>query len=77
MRVRTVFTDRFRVSSESSQADDAAGGLEECEVEVVAYLVADPESFELVEPGEGPLDDPAGSLPARSRARCLYERTSV
>lgn len=29
-------------------------------MEVGAYLVADPESFELVEPGEGPLDDPAG-----------------
>jgi hypothetical protein len=29
-------------------------------VEVGAYLVADPESFELVEPGEGPLDDPSG-----------------
>jgi hypothetical protein len=34
--------------------------LEQCEVEVGAYLVADPESFELVEPGEGPLDDPTG-----------------
>jgi hypothetical protein len=28
-------------------------------VEVGAYLVADAEAFELVEPGEGPLDDPA------------------
>jgi hypothetical protein len=29
-------------------------------VEVGAYLVADAESFELVKPGEGPFDDPAG-----------------
>ena len=29
-------------------------------MEVGAYLVADAESLELVEPGEGPLDDPAG-----------------
>lgn len=29
-------------------------------MEVCAYLVADPETLELVEPGEGPLDDPAG-----------------
>lgn len=29
-------------------------------MEVCTYLVADPESFELVEPGEGSLDDPAG-----------------
>lgn len=29
-------------------------------MKVGAYLVADSESLELVEPGEGPLDDPAG-----------------
>lgn len=29
-------------------------------MEVGAYLVADAESFELVEPGEGALDDPSG-----------------
>lgn len=29
-------------------------------MEVGAYLVADSQSLELVEPGEGPLDDPAG-----------------
>ncbi|KUN57832.1 hypothetical protein AQJ46_45750 [Streptomyces canus] len=34
--------------------------MEQSEVEVGAYLVADLESLELVEPGEGPLDDPAG-----------------
>lgn len=28
-------------------------------MEVGAYLVADPQAFELVQPGEGPLDDPA------------------
>lgn len=31
-----------------------------------AYLVADPESFELVEPGEGPFHDPAGLAQAGS-----------
>lgn len=44
--------------SEASQADDAAGELEQSEVEVGSYLVAGPEAFELVEPGEGPFDDP-------------------
>jgi hypothetical protein len=29
-------------------------------VEIGSYLVADPEAFELVEPGEGPLHNPAG-----------------
>lgn len=33
-------------------------------MEVGAYLVADPRPLELVEPGEGPLDDPAGSARA-------------
>ncbi len=31
-------------------------------MEVDAYLVADPEALELVEPGEGALDDPAGPV---------------
>ncbi len=35
-------------------------------MEVGAYLVADPQSFELVQPGEGPLHHPAG--PAQPRA---------
>ncbi|MDQ0982725.1 hypothetical protein QFZ71_000008 [Streptomyces sp. V2I9] len=52
-------TDRFSMRFESSQADDAAGELEQAEVEVGAYLVADAEAFEPVEPGEGPLHDPA------------------
>ncbi|GHB29841.1 hypothetical protein GCM10010331_15250 [Streptomyces xanthochromogenes] len=34
-------------------------------MEVGACFVADPEAFERVEPGEGPLDDPPG--PAESR----------
>jgi hypothetical protein len=46
--------------SESSQADDAAGELKQAEVQVGAYLVADTQALELVEPGEGPLDHPAG-----------------
>jgi hypothetical protein len=29
-------------------------------MEVGVYLVADAQAFELVEPGKGPLDDPAG-----------------
>ncbi len=46
----------------------AAGELEQSEVEVGAYLVADSESFELVEPGEGSLDDPA-CFARRAKAR--------
>jgi hypothetical protein len=34
--------------------------LKQSEVEVRTYLVADSESLELGEPGEGPLDDPVG-----------------
>ena len=33
-------------------------------MEVGSLLVADTESFELMEPGEGPLDDPAGAAKA-------------
>jgi hypothetical protein len=40
--------------------------LEKSEVEVGSYLVARPQAFELVEPGEGSLDDPAGLAQARS-----------
>jgi len=40
-------------------ADEAAGDGEECFVDVVAAVVADEESFEVVQPGEGALDDPA------------------
>jgi hypothetical protein len=35
-------------------------------VEVGAYLVADAEAFELVEPGEGPFHDPAGLAQPRA-----------
>jgi hypothetical protein len=40
--------------------------LEQSEVEVGPYLVADPEAFELMEPGEGSLDDPSGLAQAGS-----------
>jgi hypothetical protein len=33
-------------------------------VEVGSLLIADTESFELMEPGEGPLDDSAGAAEA-------------
>lgn len=35
-------------------------------MEVGAYLVADAQAFELVEPGEGPFHDPAGLAQSRS-----------
>ena len=35
-------------------------------MEVGSYLVADPQAFELVEPGEGALDDPPGPVKAGS-----------
>ena len=44
---------------QSSEADEAAAECEECFVDVVAAVVADEQSFELVQPGEGALDDPA------------------
>jgi len=42
-----------------SMADETAGEGEERFVDFVAAVVADEESFELVEPGECPFDDPA------------------
>ena len=44
---------------ESAVADDAAAEREERFVDVAAAVVADEQSFELVQPGEGALDDPA------------------
>lgn len=35
-------------------------------MEIGSHLVADPQEFELVEPGEGPLDDPPGPTQAGS-----------
>jgi hypothetical protein len=40
-------------------ADETAAEGEECFVDVAAALVADEQPFELVQPGEGALDDPA------------------
>jgi hypothetical protein len=42
-----------------AEADEAAGEFDQALVEVGASFVADAESFELVEPGEGARDDPA------------------
>ncbi|WP_425461275.1 hypothetical protein [Kitasatospora atroaurantiaca] len=44
--------------SESSEADDAEGEFEEALVEAGAPLVAGAESLELVQPGEGTLNNP-------------------
>ncbi len=40
-------------------------------MEVGSYLVADPQAFELVEPGEGSLDDPPGPAQAGSMGDAL------
>ena len=40
-------------------ADEAAAEREECFVNVATAVVADEQPFELVQPGEGALDDPA------------------
>ena len=50
--------------AEPPEADEAAGEGEECFVDFVAAVVADEQPFELVEPGEGALDDPAGTAEA-------------
>ena len=44
---------------ESSVADEAAADREERFVDLVVAVVADEQSFELVQPGEGAFDDPA------------------
>jgi hypothetical protein len=46
------------------EADEAAGEGEERLVHLVAAVVADEESFVVVEPGEGALDDPADAAEA-------------
>jgi hypothetical protein len=40
------------------EADEAAAGREECFVDLVAAVVADEQSLEVMQPGEGALDDP-------------------
>ena len=45
-------------------ADEAAGEGEEGLVDLVAAVVADEESFVVVQPGEGALDDPADAAEA-------------
>jgi hypothetical protein len=47
--------------AESAEADEAAADGEEGFVDLVAAVVADEEPFEVVQPGEGALDDPAGA----------------
>ena len=53
---------------ESPEADEAASECEERFVDLGAAVVADEESFELVEPGEGSFDDPP--VAAKSGAVC-------
>ena len=50
--------------SESSEADEAAADREEGFVDLVLAVVADEQPLEVMEPGEGALDDPAGSAEA-------------
>jgi len=57
------------------QADDAAGEFEQAEVKVDSYLVADPEAFELVKPGEGSLDDHL-VLPRPDPSPCGHKRSA-
>ena len=54
-------------------ADEAAGDCEERFVDLVAAVVADEEAFEVVQPGEGALDDPAVAAETRA-VRCLAPR---
>ena len=48
------------------EADQAATDGKEGVVDLVAAVVADKQPFEVVEPGEGALDDPADSAKARA-----------
>lgn len=45
--------------SQAAQAYEAAGQFEQTLVEIGASFVADAEPFELMQPGEGALNDPA------------------
>ncbi len=65
------------MSSESSEADEAAAEREERFVDLGAAVVADEQPFEVVQPGEGALDDPAVRGRGRSRARCCGGRSRV
>ena len=47
-------------------ADEGAGEMQQASVQVGVALVAGPESFELVEPGEGAFHDPAPGAQARA-----------
>ncbi|KOG62086.1 hypothetical protein ADK77_29185 [Streptomyces antibioticus] len=49
-----------------SEADDVAGEFQEALVEVGTAFVAGAQSYQLVEPGEGALDDPADLVRAGS-----------
>jgi hypothetical protein len=48
------------------EADDAGRQFQQALVEIGAAFVADPELFELVEPGEGALDHPPGLAQLRT-----------
>lgn len=65
-----------KVGVESAEADDAAAEAEEALVDVAAVLVADGESSEGVEPGEGAFDDPAPAAEPGA-VRCLAAGDAV
>ena len=51
---------------ESPEADEAAADREEGFVYLMAAVVAHEQPFEVVQPGEGALDDPAGTAESRA-----------
>ena len=42
-----------------AEADESAGEVQECQMQISPALVADGEPAEAIDPGEGPLDNPA------------------
>jgi hypothetical protein len=58
-------------------ADEAAAEGEESLVDLGASVVADEQPLELVQPGEGALDDPAVAAEPRSVRRCCVVRSRV
>src|SRR3954453_21171827 len=56
-------------AGESPEADEAAAEREERLVDLGAAVVTNEQPLELVQPGEGALDDPAVAAQCQSRAR--------
>lgn len=63
--------------AELSKADDAVGEFEKSLVEVGSLLMADTESFEVMEPGGGPLDDTAGVAEAGAAGQRRIGRSGL